>query len=342
MRNAEFGNFFDVDRKDTDSPGVDLSYVMNALGENITPRYVEKLEPDTPISMILGMEKEVNEGRGPIYIDPQKQLYIDPQKTPPKGPFAGFWPMQKVLDFWGRQSSIRVTAPSAKVEVTAALNAELSPIRVDHEMKATLQGLWAIGDACYQGSAWAGAVPAPPGRMRGSGVMNTLFTTLRGAPAAARFASGTAAAEVDYGEVKRFKEEIFAPLRHDRGLLAADAIYAVQDVVGKVKYNLRRSESRLQEALSKIEEIQQRLSELCAKDFHGLGKCHETRSMTTCAEMTLRAALMRRESRGTHYREDYPNRDDRNWLKWIIIKQEAGKMLLSTEPVPIHRYKIKP
>jgi succinate dehydrogenase/fumarate reductase flavoprotein subunit len=51
---------------------------------------------------------------------------------------------------------------------------------------------------------------------------------------------------------------------------------------------------------------------------------------------------MRTESRGWFYREDYPERDDKNWLKWIIIKQEAGKMVFSTEPVPIDKYKFKP
>ena len=51
---------------------------------------------------------------------------------------------------------------------------------------------------------------------------------------------------------------------------------------------------------------------------------------------------MRTESRGTFYREDYPERDDKNWLKWIIVKNVNGKMTLSTEPVPIERYKYKP
>ena len=63
--------------------------------------------------------------------------------------------------------------------------------------------------------------------------------------------------------------------------------------------------------------------------------------MTLIAELMLRASLMRTESRGSHYREDYPNRDDRNWLKWIVISQKEGKLSLRSEPVPFDKYKFK-
>jgi succinate dehydrogenase/fumarate reductase flavoprotein subunit len=343
MRNAEFGNFFDIDRRDIDSPTPSGTYrfLSNALGESLYERYVKKEEADTPISVILGMEKEVLEGRGPIYMDPSKNQW-DPTKPPPY--FAGRWGMPNVLEFWRLQASKQLKygpAPSERVEVIPALNAELSPLKVDHEMKTSLGGLWAIGDICYQGSSWAGAVPAPPGRLRGSGVMNTLFTSLRGGPAAARFAAEAAWPKIDYEELRRCKADLFVPLERQKGLSPDEAIYLIQDIVCRVKYNLRRSQDRLKEAVSKIEEVQERLSELYAKDGHGLGKCHEAKSMALCAEMTLRAALMRTESRGTHFREDYPERDDPNWLKWIIVEQKAGKMALCTEPVPIEKDRIK-
>jgi succinate dehydrogenase/fumarate reductase flavoprotein subunit len=179
-------------------------------------------------------------------------------------------------------------------------------------------------------------------RIGGHGLMNAIFGGMRAGPGAARFASEGRSPEVNNVEVKRLKEDMFAPMRRDKGLLPDDAIYPIQETVAPVKYSLRRSKERLEEALFRIKEVQERLPELWAKDGHGLVKCHEAKSMALCAEMVFRAALMRTESRGWYYREDYPERDDKNWLKWIIIKQEAGKMVFSTEPVPIDKYKFKP
>ena len=93
---------------------------------------------------------------------------------------------------------------------------------------------------------------------------------------------------------------------------------------------------------SMIEMVKEKLPSMQAKDFHYLGKCHEVKSMAICAELTFRAALMRSESRGFHFREDFPERDDKNWLKWIILKQDNGKMELTAQPIPIGEYNIKP
>ena len=48
----------------------------------------------------------------------------------------------------------------------------------------------------------------------------------------------------------------------------------------------------------------------------------------------LRSALLRTESRGCHYREDFPYRDDANWLCWILIRRGENGMVLEREPVP--------
>jgi succinate dehydrogenase/fumarate reductase flavoprotein subunit len=73
---------------------------------------------------------------------------------------------------------------------------------------------------------------------------------------------------------------------------------------------------------------------LFARDPHELRLAHETKNMVLSAEMRLRSALFRTESRGNHYREDYPRRDDPDWLAWVKIEEEQGKMKLTKVPVP--------
>lgn len=52
----------------------------------------------------------------------------------------------------------------------------------------------------------------------------------------------------------------------------------------------------------------------------------EVDNLLTVAEIMTRAALARTESRGSHYREDYPHRDDVNWQKSIITRRVNGGM----------------
>lgn len=339
MRNAEFGNFYDLLNTDTNTPAVfGHSYLYNAQGDNLFERYVNRPQPDIPLAIVLGIEKEVREGRGPVYLD-----YAAFQDYRSKL-YSTQWNRPHHSAFYGRAAEKfkQFGHTNQKPEVALAFHAELSPVKVDHNMKTTLEGLWAIGDTSYAGSGWAGAVFAPPARKRGSGLGNALFSALRAAPPAARFAMDSAPVEVDPQQVARLKENVFDPMQRAQGVRPVEVVRDIQGIIVPVKYNLRRTRDRLEEALGKLEVIQQKLPQLYAKDYHGLFNCHEARAMAVCAEMTFRSALVRTESRGWHYREDYPQRDDKNWLKWVIVKQEAGEMVTRTEPIPIERYTYKP
>jgi succinate dehydrogenase / fumarate reductase flavoprotein subunit len=337
MRNAEFGNFYDPVRRDQDSPGGPQQAIFNQLGENVFNKYLTEPQPDIAIEMLLGMDKEMREGRGPLYLDTSASARM-PQIVSGGRPKKERWDARLVA-----KAAKYAPNPSPKKEVVPVLTAECGPVKVDHEMKTSVTGLYAIGDTSYAGSAQAGAIPAPPARSRGSGHMQATLTGLRGGPPSAQYAAGAKAAEVGYAEVKQLKDNIFAPMQRKSGVDPWDVLFAIQEVVAPIRYSLRRNKDRLEEALSKVKEIQGKLPNLVAKDPHYLGKCHEVTSMATVAEMTFRAALMRTESRGFHFREDYPQRDDKNWLKYIDLKRDAaGKMVLSTQPVPIDKYKIKP
>ncbi|MBR2555805.1 MAG: hypothetical protein IKE94_13165, partial [Aeriscardovia sp.] len=79
-----------------------------------------------------------------------------------------------------------------------------------------------------------------------------------------------------------------------------------------------------------------------ADDLHDLLACHEAEAMVLSAEMHYLASKERKESRGWFLREDYPEMDNENWLKYIIIKNVDGKMTLSTEDVPYEKWPIQP
>jgi succinate dehydrogenase / fumarate reductase flavoprotein subunit len=341
MRNAEFGNFYDVINKGTAIPIVfGFSCLYNAHGEKISSKYIQGPLPDIPISIILGMEKEVLEGRGPISID-----MAEFGKSSGGGPGIFRWdrPHFKALfDHEFGKVKQYGPPPADRIEVSLGFTGELSAVRVDCEMKTTLPGLWAIGDTSYAGSAWAGAAEAPPGGLRGSGLMNALISALMAAPSVAKYSKEAFPSIPDSREIARLKEKIFAPLNRNHGYSASEAVRSIQEVVVPVKYSMRRNRERLEEALSKVAAVQEKLPELYAEDPHGLAKCHEASCIALCAEIGFRAALARTESRGWHYREDYAHRDDEKWLKWVIVKKMQDKMVVTTEPIPIDRYKVKP
>jgi succinate dehydrogenase / fumarate reductase, flavoprotein subunit len=339
MRNAEYGNLYGhTVWQDTDSGMLGHQYLVNSLGENLAQKYLPDEGPTgvfMPVQLAIGLEKEIAEGRGPIYFSPPPST--SPDMIRPGLPRLNDW-MQRLE---AKENKYGLPL-NINRKIGVPLHGETSCIRVDHEMRTSLEGLWAIGDTSYAGSAVAGAVASPPGITPGSGIMYAVISGGWAAPSAVRYAKGTDLDNVNYTELKALKEDIFKPMQSSRNFSTGDAIAALQDVTAPMKYNLRRSKERLNEALLRIEGLKEKLPNLQAKDLHYLSKCHEVKSMALCAELTFRAALMREESRGFHFREDYPERNDRKWLKWIILKQQVGRIKLSTQPVPIDRYKIRP
>ena len=92
---------------------------------------------------------------------------------------------------------------------------------------------------------------------------------------------------------------------------------------------------RLQAVLVLVEFLNNHIvPKLMARDTHEWRLAQEVRNMALNTEMILRASLFRTESRGGHFREDYPRRDDPAWLAWVKLKEEDGEMKVSREPIP--------
>jgi succinate dehydrogenase / fumarate reductase, flavoprotein subunit len=63
--------------------------------------------------------------------------------------------------------------------------------------------------------------------------------------------------------------------------------------------------------------------------------------MLDCAEALVEGALAREESRGAHYRTDFPERDDVNWLKHTMLRKTSGGLELSKKTVSITEFQPK-
>jgi succinate dehydrogenase / fumarate reductase flavoprotein subunit len=104
-----------------------------------------------------------------------------------------------------------------------------------------------------------------------------------------------------------------------------------------------RTQEGLEQALQGIKELQARFRHVRVMDrgkrFNtDLLEAWELGCLLDLAEATTAAALARTESRGAHWREDYPRRDDDNWLKHSLALQTEEGIELRYKPVTITNY----
>jgi succinate dehydrogenase/fumarate reductase flavoprotein subunit len=199
----------------------------------------------------------------------------------------------------------------------------------DDKCSSNIPGLYAAGDAL--GSMQCGGVYTQVGSaLVGSAVQGALA-----GETAAEFSKGVSLVKTPDSTLKKVNTEIYAPFLRERGFSPQWVTQTLQGVMIPNFILYVKSEERLQAALIYIEYLRDhQVPLLMADDLHELRQCHETANMILNAEMKLRAALMRKESRGSHYRDDYPEANDADWLCWIKIKQaDDGSMTLLKHPI---------
>jgi succinate dehydrogenase / fumarate reductase, flavoprotein subunit len=344
MRNAEFSNFYNLGTRGNMSAIVGGQYALyNSEGEYLAPKYCADFEVDIDIGILLGMEKEVMEGKGPIVFEETEMFIKNPLAA---GGFLFKWERPVADKFWHTlmAKEAKFNADHAwRPEVYPMFIGECSAVKVNHDMQTNMDGLWALGDTCRTGSAVSGAVPHPC-RIRGSGITWATVSALHSEKSISAYLAGCSEPEINIDQVNEFKKSLYAPMQRENGLSPREAIWRLQQVISPPRYSIRKNQNRLEEALSEVKNV----SELAQAevsphgDWHLLGLCHDLKNMAQCAELYFTSSLTRTESRGWHYRDDFPDRDDSNWRKWINIRMEKGKMLVWTENMPLERYKTKP
>jgi len=107
-----------------------------------------------------------------------------------------------------------------------------------------------------------------------------------------------------------------------------------------------RNEKDMQSALEKVRELKKRFKDVGVSDT---GKIFNTEllnawefgNLLDIAEVVALSALNRKESRGGHSREDFPDRDDKNWLKHSLVWNKNGKLEIGYKPVVITKHQPK-
>jgi succinate dehydrogenase / fumarate reductase, flavoprotein subunit len=128
-----------------------------------------------------------------------------------------------------------------------------------------------------------------------------------------------------------------------------EKVYVIGNEMKSVMFDdvgVFRTQEGMQKALDKVHELQERLKHVRRPDQ---GKIFNTEliniwelgNLLDLAEITTVSALARTESRGGHAREDYPKRDDANWLKHTLAWYKDGAISLGYKPVTITKYKPK-
>jgi succinate dehydrogenase/fumarate reductase flavoprotein subunit len=316
-------------------------YLENARGEKIMGKHYPELmvgkhsvytfDP----RVIDAMQKEVKAGLGPIYLN-LKGLSDAEIAGLAEDRVEGLTQLMANDTMKLLKEKADIDPSKERMEMWPRYLYSGGGLRIDINGKTTLDGLYAAGGA--SSNSWSGG----GGGQGGLGVQSAAVTGFVAGENAAKYARENQRLDIDFDQAKSILERVMEPMQRKGDTDAADVAYRVHEAVVPMKYNRQREAGQMQEALGIVQDARKKLSRVSANDFHDLARYHSAESMTMAAEFTYKAALMREESRAGHFREDFPNRDDKNWFKWITIEEKNGTPYLSTLPVPLDKYKLKP
>ena len=307
------------------------AYLLNSLGVRFMSKYAPKAMELAPRDVVARAEQtEINEGRGvdgAILLDVR---HLGKEKIMEKLPQI----MQLSIDFEG------VNPIYEPIPIRPGAHYSMGGIKTDNNGRTVVEGFYSAGESACVSVHGAN-------RLGGNSLLDTIVFGRRAGIDIADYIKNVDFSKFDESTVKR-DEEIFENIKKSagkerHGLLKTELQEDMRKNVG-----VFREESLMKKAIEKIEELKERAKNVGVDDKSHLFntdiiEAFEFKNILLIAEIIAKGAVMRQESRGAHYRNDFPERDDEKWLKHTIAKLNSkGGIDFDFSPVKITKFKPQP
>lgn len=298
-------------------------YLVNRLGERFMTRYdPERMERSTRSLINRAVAIEIFEGRG----TENSAVCIDIRHVFHEANGGASADVIKTF----RNSGLDLA--TQLLEVASCPHTYLGGLRIDEWGRTTVPGLYAGGEA-------AGGVHGA-NRLGGAALIDSYVFGFRAGMTAA--CESTAHASPPLGpRVRKTIDDTFAGWRSRGAGRTAPAEWrdAVQKLIVACVGQVRRAD-RLQEALGQLDAFEAAFPDVgiegdtVRERYNCLRESLETRNLIQVARMLATAALHRRESRGGHYRLDFPEMDEARFHGNVVLWNKDGQVAHELRPVP--------
>jgi len=280
------------------------------------------------------INREVKAGRG----SPHGGVYLDIAWIKEKLPNSEEHIKRKLPSMYHQFMQLAgIDITKEPMEIGPTTHYVMGGIRVDGDTQmSTVPGLFACGE-CAAGLHGAN-------RLGGNSLSDLIVFGKRAGEHAARFAQSNGNVSVDSGQVDAAARDALAPFdRNGDG----EGPYQVQDALQETMQDLVgivRAQGEMERALEMIGTLKQRASRVAVRGNReynpGWHTALDLGNLLTVSEAITRSALERKESRGGHFRDDYPEKDAAfGTVNLIMCKGAGGEMQLTRQqisPMPDH------
>jgi succinate dehydrogenase / fumarate reductase, flavoprotein subunit len=274
------------------------------------------------------IRREVKEGRG----SPHGGVFLDIAWIKERLPNAAEHIKRKLPSMYHQFKQLAdIDITQEAMEVGPTTHYMMGGVRVDPDSQmSNVAGLFAAGEC---GAGLHGA-----NRLGGNSLSDLLVFGKRAGEYAARYAKENLPGTIHMEEVGSAERQALAPFEHEGG----EGAYAVQHALQEMMQDLVgivRQEKEMLQALELIQELQARAERVGVngnREYNpGWHTAIDLNNLLTVSEMVAKAALERKESRGAHFRDDYPAKDAKFGTFNIVIRKGGdGKMQITREPIP--------